>query len=788
MPIEKFEHNNIENQEEKIEESLNNSPTSSDLKQKIYSIEEELNKWKELSEKLGVEKDNPQIEKEYKDLGGEWLGKKYPDLKKSEHVILSHEYAEEQERNRMDTWLKNAESFHERHRDKESMEAINNAFHKEYVIKPEDVPESYFEFQKRLAREQGHGDIEITKELRSQAIETIINDQKATLDNWVNYVLSEDADAYPMWAKYWALRSMTKLSGYDKEKKTFGTRRKDTVSPFPDLNREALSFVVDAIVKKSKKENITVADNNSEFIKLLESENFGKLYAYAIEKVTPTEESELIKTKGEWIKYDQGVNHMILVESLQGHGTGWCTAGETTAKAQLKSGDFYVYYSYDKEGNPTIPRAAIRMNGKNQIGEVRGVAPDQNLDPYIGNIVNDKLKEFPDHEKYEKKTQDMKTLTVIEKKYRNDEELTKEDLRFLYEIDSKIEGFGYQKDPRINEIIQGRDIKKDISLITGFSKEEISITQEEALRGGIKFHKGDLDLSSLKSAEGLKFPESIGGYLNLRHLKSAEGLKLPESIGGSLYLPDLELAEGLKLPESIGEDINLSNLKSAEGLKFPESIGGCLDLHNLKSAEGLKLPESIGGYLDLYNIESAEGLKLPESIGGYLDLHNLKSAEGLKLPESIGEDINLSNLKSAEGLKLPESIGGSLYLRHLKSAEGLKLPESIGGNLDLRHLESAEGLKLPESIRGYLNLGILKSAKGLKLPESIGGDLNLSSLESAEGLKLPESIGGDLNLYSLKSTEGLKLPESIGGSLSLGDISSNELEKLIEKYPNIEIL
>ena len=39
----------------------------------------------------------------------------------------------------------------------------------------------------------------------------------------------------------------------------------------------------------------------------------------------------------------------------------------------------------------------------NSIGEIRGIAPNQNLDPYIGSILAEKIKEFPDGEKYKKK-------------------------------------------------------------------------------------------------------------------------------------------------------------------------------------------------------------------------------------------------------------------------------------------------------------------------------------------------------------------------------------------------
>ena len=37
---------------------------------------------------------------------------------------------------------------------------------------------------------------------------------------------------------------------YDKEKKQFTSRNKETTKPFPDLNREALAYVLDALEKK----------------------------------------------------------------------------------------------------------------------------------------------------------------------------------------------------------------------------------------------------------------------------------------------------------------------------------------------------------------------------------------------------------------------------------------------------------------------------------------------------------------------------------------------------------
>lgn len=394
--------------------------------------------------------------------------------KKSKGEEVSQKPAE-----KLEAWFNVLEKTHLGHRDDPRvLERIKEYYHKKYVIKPDDIPQGYYDNQKRLAREQGHGDIEVTDELKEQLSEVIITDQKSTLDNWVNYLTSPDSDSTPMWAKYWAFNGMVKLSSFDKEKHAFGKRDKGTVAPFPDLNREALAYVVDAVIKKANKEKIPATEGNQELKQLLDGANFGKLYAYAIEKVTPTEQNELLNTAGEWVKYDKGSKHMSLVKSLQGHGTGWCTAGESTAEAQLKNGDFYVYYSYDKNGKPTIPRVAIRKEG-DEIAEVRGIAFEQNLDPYIGDVVKKKLAEFPDGKAYEKKTEDMKKLTQIEKKAKAGQDLTKDDLIFLYEINSAIEGFGYQKDPRIVAIRKQRDPLKDAPIVFDCRPDQIAHNKDE---------------------------------------------------------------------------------------------------------------------------------------------------------------------------------------------------------------------------------------------------------------------------------------------------------------------
>ncbi|NTU73123.1 hypothetical protein HGB07_03040 [Candidatus Roizmanbacteria bacterium] len=375
-----------------------------------------------------------------------------------------------------------------------AMEAVKRLLHSKYIIKPDEITEGYWENQRRIIRERGQeADLQHVnwEELKRQNIEAIVADQKSSMDKWIDYLSSSDA-LYPDALKYWTLRSVLSMGEYDKEKKAYPQRSIGTTKPFPDLNREALAYVIDIVDKKYTAKGAKRAneDTDPELEKLLQGENFAKLYAFAIEKVIPADKQGLVDTTGRWVKYDQGSDHMPLVTSLQGHGTGWCTAGESTAQAQLKGGDFYVYYSNDRDAKPTVPRVAIRMEG-GSIAEVRGIAPEQNLDPYMAPIVEQKLDEFPDGKAYQKKVADMKHLTEIDHKMQKGMLLEASELVFLYEVDSLIQGFGYSRDPRIEELRNQRNPEEDMSIMFGCEPSQIAHNLGE-LRHDTKAYVGPL--------------------------------------------------------------------------------------------------------------------------------------------------------------------------------------------------------------------------------------------------------------------------------------------------------
>ena len=674
------------------------------------------------------------------------ISKVYTNLHNSDRVLKASNVSDKK-RERLLKYFERLEELHNKVSETKSVNGeklLKSFYYDLYVIKPENIPDAYFQNQVRLARERGYGNIELTEEDKRRMTEEVIDDQRKSLDKWIEYFLyDEESKSYGMWEKYWVFQGLQNLGKYDKETGKFSKRDKSTVYPFPPVEREyiftTLKLMEDFLKDKKSEEDIKQA---------LSTGNFKLLYEYVIKQDFLKGEHQSNSTDGKWIKYEQGSDYNILRNSLQGYYTGWCTAaGENFAKDQLAGGDFYVYYSLDKNGEAKVPRIAIRMDGKDKIGEIRGIADNQNMEPEMMSILEEKLKEFPDRDKYLKKENDMKLLTLIDKKVNDNIDLTLEELKFLYEIDGQIIGFGYGKDPRIEEIKRKRNERRDYSLIFNVKEEEVALSQKEWLNNPKKFKAlpGNIDLGSLTSADGLVLPQHVGGNIFLRHLTSADGLVLPQHVGGDIYLSSLVSADGLVLPESIGGSIDLSSLTSADGLILSQHVGGDIDLRSLASADGLVLPESIGGRIDLSSLTSADGLILPQHIGGYINLSSLTSAKGLVLPESIGGRINLSSLASAKGLVLPQHVGGYIDLRSLTSADGLILPQHIGGYINLSSLTSADGLVLPESIGGDIYLNSLTSADGLILPQHVDGNIDLSSLTSADRLVLPH----DFNLFML---------------------------------------
>ena len=573
------------------------------------------------------------------------ISKVYSNLHNSDRVLKASNVSDKK-RERLLKYFERLEELHNKVSETKSVNGeklLKSFYYDLYVIKPENIPDAYFQNQVRLARERGYGNIELTEEDKRRMTEEVIDDQRKSLDKWIEYFLyDEESKSYGMWEKYWVFQGLQSLGKYDKETGKFSKRDKSTVYPFPPVEREyiftTLKLMEDFLKDKKGEEDIKQA---------LSTGNFKLLYEYVIKQSFLKGEHQSNSTDGKWIKYEQESDYNILRDSLQGYYTGWCTAaGENFAKSQLTGGDFYVYYSLDKNGEAKVPRIAIRMDGKDKIGEIRGIADNQNMEPEMMTILEEKLKEFPDKDKYLKKEHDMKLLTLIDKKVNNNIELNLDELKFLYELNNKIEGFGYEKDPRIGEIKSKRNKRRDYSLIFNVKEEEVALSQEEYnnYSGEFKVLADDFDLNYISwddhipTSSDSSISMLLDFILDFNILTNNDGIILPQYIVGNLYLNELANANKLVFPKFISGSLSLSHLTNAKEVVLPQYIGGDLYLRGLTDIEKLKLPQNIDGDLILDNLTSSNNLILSQHIGGYIYLNRLKIVDNLKLP--YGFDLN----------------------------------------------------------------------------------------------------------------------------------------------------
>ncbi len=408
-------------------------------------------------------------------------------------------------------------------------ERLESMIMKDFVLDIKDevvlakLARSLYESEKKIAIERGQTnqvqeleakDSELLEKYKKSIIEKH-EIQKETLNSWFNYFNANDAE-YPVWFRYFVFRSLKTMGQFNRDNAIYAKRTQDTIAPFPEMNAEALAFVYTAINKQLEIEEISKSGKDKEeakkekekikteyvkdvplddtrrekleqeLLKRLEGKDFAKIYAFAQVEAAGSMSRESLK--GEWIKYPKDSNYRILEKGLKGKGTGWCTA-EGSAKGQLEQGDFYVYYTLNKTGEPTEPRIAIRM-ANDSVAEIRGVNPRQELEPELVETAKEKYKDLPGAEKYEKADSDMRMMTSIynkafkvnpetkEKIYLNPN-LSREELVFLYEINSTIQSFGYDKDPRVKELRDKREVLQDAPVVFDCKQEEIAYGLDE---------------------------------------------------------------------------------------------------------------------------------------------------------------------------------------------------------------------------------------------------------------------------------------------------------------------
>ena len=551
-----------------------------------------------------------------------FLEQKYPDLPGSKPVVRAVEQAKKNpERKfaphsrdeRIEAYMDRLDKIVE---DERGWELLKNKIIKDLAIDTNDedtlakIATGLYESEKRIAIEQGRSNEIMQLENNDELVKSYENLAKEkreiqvkSLNGWLEYLKQNDAE-YPTWFQYFVVRNLSKMGTLNKEKGEYTKRTDYTIAPFPEINSEALGFVYRMLTTGIGSQEYTEEnqkEKRTELEKIIEKKDFVKLYTFAQIETAGTLNRESLK--GEWVKYDQGSDYHILENSLRGKGTGWCTA-EGSAPSHLQGGDFYVYYTKGQSGNYSEPRIAIRMQG-DEIAEVRGVNHRQELEPALIDTATEKYHSLPGGEKFDKKSTDMKKVTELTKKQEKNEPFNKEDLVFLYEMNEKIEGFGYEKDPRIEELRKQRNSKEDAPIVFECESDQIAYNKEE-INENTKAYIGKWNPEIVK-----KIPE------NIQYLYE----EFPEK---KIFRKTIELTT--KIPKEYTKEIETQGMKIYE---YAQDI--------LNKLEPLKQKEKI----NLVSF-SVEQLGFPK--GATLQqIYDKAKESGLELcPPQVGPELRLN--------------------------------------------------------------------------------------------------------------------------------------------------
>lgn len=461
---------------------------------------------------------------------------------------------------------------------------LENMINTRRPLKEPDTKEEIQDSEERRQRERRLWDASIDSLVVSEedlpAITTInkediIREQRETLEEWANYFTRED-NPFPLWFKVYAWDGLSKMGKFDRENKKFRKRDSDTTAPYPKLQPAVLAKTYELIQSQfDSKGDRPGVPNQGELTKLLENGNFAPIYAHfwlEQKAVIPTPE-KAEDVHGQWVEYLPGEEEKI---SAAAEGTPWCIAGSpATAKQYLgpKGPENKAKFLLFHLNNPSTGDlsesacASIRLDEDGKVAEISGIVggDKQILEDSLTGIVEEKCMSLPGGEEYKKAFADKKELIRLSGKIKNGEELSKEELEFLYEVRGPINNINHASDPKISELRIAYGIENAVQAGVPIAKlpevlrsKELAHSMDYLLANGVSLDQIIKHLDSEDVVENIEQLMSKGmsidritKYINNRDVsKNFERLR---SLGASFA----RLAKGAYYPKKLDELVNL---------------------------------------------------------------------------------------------------------------------------------------------------------------------------------------------------------------------------------------
>ena len=666
------------------------------------------------------------------------------------------------------------------------------------VMEYEDIPEAYWKQQEQILRDNGQGR-ELSRREKEILAEDLIDKQRQSITSWANY-LSDKNCPYPLWFKVYAFDGISKMSNtLNLDDADYNRRDNTTALSFPKLNAEILAKVyrqINDFYGVDKENWLSKNSDDEKLVSLVKSANFPKLYAKELvdTKVILKTPERTEDVHGDWFEYKLGDEEEI---ASLAEGTKWCVVDPNVAHNYLVYGEYghsrstgadeesnskakFIIFRLEDPNSPGVfasnGSASIRLDPNGIVDEISGLNEGQAVEDALIPIVKEKALSLPGGEKYLQKFDDKQTLIKLDNKMKEGEDLTKEELSFLYELDRPIATLDTynRKDPRIPELKEKYGIEYALEkgldvdeLVSSLESEDIAKNLDTLMR-----HGADINVNELVSS---LYPDDIVDNLGTL-LRNGADIDVNE-LASSLDIDNILFNLGTFLKH--GADINhiVNNMSSkniADNLDTLLNRGADIDVNKLV----LSLhPNTIiyrlgtllrnGADIDviLSNLKPnqiANDLDTLTKYGANIDINELVSSldadmilENLDTLLKHGADVNniVSNINSSDiayDLDTLLKYGADIDINELVSelrafdiAYNLDSLLQHGADIDINELVSSLN---SDDIAYHLNI-LLKHGADVAAILS-----NLKPNQIANDLDTLTKYGADIDINELAST------------------------------------
>ena len=535
------------------------------------------------------------------------------------------------------------------------------------VMDYEDIPDAYWKQQEQILRDNGQGR-ELSEYERKILAEDLIDKQRQSITSWANY-LGDKNCPYPLWFKVYAFDGVSKMSNaLNLDDADYNRRDNTTALSFPKLNAEILAKVyrqINDFYGVDKENWLSKHSDDEKLVSLVKSANFPKLYAKELvdTKVILKTPERTEDVHGDWFEYKLGDEEEI---ASLAEGTKWCVVDPNVAHNYLTYGQYSdpgedgEYDDYDDEDyedddyededwedddikvenpeakfiifrleDPNSPgiyasnaSASIRLDPNGIVDEISGLNNGQAVEDALVPIVKEKALSLPGGEKYLQKFDDKQTLIKLDNKRKEGQDLTKEELTFLYELDRPIATLDTynEEDPRIPELkeIYGIEyaLEKGVDankLVSSLDSYDITKNLDSLLKNGADIDNIVSNMNSDDITERLDYFLEQGAEINniVSNMRSDNIVdKLDTLLGHNANininklvsnLVPYNIAENLDFLLEHGADINIDKLIS--DLR-PKYIAKNLDSLLEHGADIYNIVKNLNSYYTIDNLDT----------------------------------------------------------------------------------------------------------------------------------------------------------------------------------------